>query len=187
MPVRDGRIVRTMRLVLLLMSVTLLPLNAEAGEWLDYLRQYDLNDYSFGIAVSGRQSPYVGAEDSGYAYPYLTSFRHASMTEDWFVVRDGAIGLRRITSGGFEYSLAGRINTLSFGADISEELRGIEQPDWTIELGPSIGFRRWPVHLRLATWFELLGRHSGMITDLSVSYPIELPRGYLVPAIGFGK
>ncbi|NJN05968.1 MAG: MipA/OmpV family protein, partial [Rhodobacteraceae bacterium] len=103
---------------------------------------------------------------------------------DWFVVRDGAIGLRQITSGGFEYALAGRVNTLSFGPDIPEELRGIEQPDWTIELGPSIGFRRWPLHLQLATWFELLGRHSGMISDLSLSYPIELSRGYLVPALG---
>jgi len=174
-----------MRLLLLLLFVTLLPLNAQAGKWLDYLRQYDLNDYSVGLAATSRQSPYIGADNSTYAYPYLTSFRHASMTEDWFVVRDGAIGLRQITSGGFEYALAGRVNTLSFGPDIPEELRGIEQPDWTIELGPSIGLLRWPVHLRLSTWYELLGRHSGMISDLSLSYPIELSRGYLVPAIGF--
>jgi outer membrane scaffolding protein for murein synthesis (MipA/OmpV family) len=174
-----------MRLVLLVLSVILVPLDAQAGKWLDYLRQYDLNDYSVGLAVTGRQSPYIGAENSTYAYPYLTSFRHPSMTADWFVVRDGAIGMRQITSGGWEYSLAGRINTLSFGPDIAEELRGVEQPDWTIELGPSIGLRRWPIHLRLATWFELLGRHSGMMTDLTLSYPIELSRGYIVPAIGF--
>lgn len=173
-----------MRLALLLLLFILVPLNAQAGKWLDYLRQYDLNDYTFGIAFSSRQSPYVGAENSSFGYPYITSFRHPSMTEDWFVVRDGAIGMRQVTSGGWEYSLQGRVQTLSFGPDIGEELRGIAEPDWTIELGPSIGFRRWPIQMWLATWFETFGRHHGATAEFAFLYPIQLSRGYLVPRIG---
>ena len=38
-----------------LMSV---PEYAIAGKWMDYIRNYDLNDYAFGVSVSAGQNPY---------------------------------------------------------------------------------------------------------------------------------
>ena len=34
---------------------------ASAGSVLDYIRNHDLNDYAFGLMVSGEQNPYAGA------------------------------------------------------------------------------------------------------------------------------
>ena len=47
---------------------------AAAGNLLDYLRAYDLNDYAIGVAVTGEQNLYSGSENGAYAYPFLTSF-----------------------------------------------------------------------------------------------------------------
>ncbi len=172
-----------MRNVIFIISLILVPGMAEAGRWLDYLRKYDLNDYAVGFAVTTRQNPYVGADNGTYAYPFLTSFRHHAFTEDWFVVRDGELGLRRITDSGWEFAVAGRMQTLGFGNHESEDLRGVSEPKWTIEMGPSIGLRRWPVHVRFATYFEPTDRHDGATGQLTLSYPIKWSRGYFVPAI----
>ena len=40
---------------------------AIAGSVLDYMRDYDLNDYSLGLYFSGEQNLYAGAKDSGIA------------------------------------------------------------------------------------------------------------------------
>ena len=54
---------------------------ANAGGILDYIRNYDLNDYALGVSYSVSQRPYIGAENSSFAYPYLTSFRHNAFTD----------------------------------------------------------------------------------------------------------
>ena len=172
-----------MRAIFIIISLCLAPQIAEAGRWLDYLRKYDLNDYALGLAVTSKQNPYVGTDNSTFAYPYLTSFKHPAFTDDWFVVRDGELGLRRITEGGWEFAVAGRMQTLGFGNHQSDQLRGVSEPKWTIELGPSIGIRRWPVHIRLAAYFEPTDRHDGITGQFIVSYPIKWSRGYFVPAV----
>lgn len=166
-----------------MLALVLLPAAAEAGRWLDYLRKYDLNDYGFGLAVTTTQSPYVGVENSTYAYPYLTSFTHPALSDSWLVVRNGGVEARRITTGGWEFAVAGRIQTLGFGSHDSDQLRGVSAPKWSIELGPSVGLRRWPVQVHLNTFFEPTNRHDGVTGQLSLSYPMSWSRGYLVPKI----
>jgi hypothetical protein len=170
-----------MRLVLILLALVFAPAAAEAGKWLDYLRKYDLNDYGLGLAVSSNESPYIGAENSTFAYPYLTSFTHPALSDSWLVVRNGGIEARRITTGGWEFAVAGRIQTLGFGNHNSGELSGVAAPKWSIELGPSVGLRRWPVQVHLVTFFEPTDRHDGVTSLLSLSYPMGWSRGYLVP------
>lgn len=171
----NGRIISTA--ALLLLSSPLL-----AGPLLDYIRKYDLNDYAFGIAVSSQDNPYNGVGSDSFAYPYLTSFRDSSMTDDWLLIRDGDLGLRWISdSSHWELGIAGRIQTLGLGDSDAEELEGIVDREWTLEAGPIAGWRGWPVHVNVKTYFELSDRHDGMVSELALSYPIEFSRGYIVP------
>jgi hypothetical protein len=51
------------RIAILMLAVS----TAHAGSILDYIRNYDLNDYALGVAYSVSESPYVGGESSGFA------------------------------------------------------------------------------------------------------------------------
>ena len=95
-----------------LIGLFLISESALTGPLLDYIRNYDLNDYALGVAVSTEQNPHIGAGNGTFAYPYLTTFHHSSMTDDWFLVRDGELGFRRVTDNGWELGAIGRIQTL---------------------------------------------------------------------------
>jgi outer membrane scaffolding protein for murein synthesis (MipA/OmpV family) len=155
---------------------------AAASPVLDYIRDNDLNDYAFGVSVSAEKNPYIGAENGTIAYPYLTSFRDASGTDGWLIVSDGDLGLRWVSdSGDWELGAVGRVQTLGLGNSDAEELVGIADRRWTLEVGPVIGWRALPVHVRLKTYAEVSGRHDGMISHLGVWWPFESARGYIVP------
>ena len=156
---------------------------AVAGPVLDYIRDFDLNDYALGISVSAEQNPYIGAKNSAYGYPYLTSFRHSSMTDDWLLVRDGELGFRWVTDNGWELGAIGRVQTLGLGNLETDDLLGITDRKWTLELGPTIGWRGWPVHINWTTYIEPTDRHDGLVSQLALTYPMEWSRGYFVPSI----
>ena len=82
---------------------------ASAGSILDYIRNYDLNDYALGMSVSVSQNPYLNTKNSVIAYPYLTSFRHAAFTDDWLVLTDGELGVRKVNDNGWVFGAMGRI------------------------------------------------------------------------------
>ena len=98
--------------LVLLVIACLCHIDSQAGPVLDFVRDYDLNDYSLGMAVSVSQNPYEGASSSTFAYPYLTSFRHSAFTDDWLLIRDENLGFRFITENDWELGLIGRIQTL---------------------------------------------------------------------------
>ena len=133
------------RSALCLASVLLLAAGpTRAGALLDFIRNYDLNDYSLGVALSASQNPFVGATNSTIAFPYLTSFTHPAFTDDWFLVQGENIGFRYVSKSDWEFGVIGRIQTLGFSSTDSDELRGLNERRWTIEAGPLIGWRRWP-------------------------------------------
>lgn len=132
-----------------------------ADPLLDFIRDYDLNDYySLGIGISAEQNPYLGAKNSAYAYPYLTSFRHASLTEDWILIRDGELGFRWVSDNGWELGAIGRIQTPGLGNLETDDLLGISDRKWALERGPTIGWRDWPVHVNWTTCIEPTNRHE---------------------------
>lgn len=150
---------------------------------MDYIREYDLNDYSLGLAFSSSQNPYVGTENSLLAYPYLTSFTHSAFTRDWLLIRGENLGLRVVTDNGWELGLIGRMQTLGFSNVDTEELAGLEERKWALESGPLIGWRGWPVHMQFRSYWELPNRHSGMTNELEFFLPIQFSRGFFVPAV----
>jgi outer membrane protein len=156
---------------------------AYAGRLMDYIRSYDLNDYAFGVALSRSQSPYSGGEDSTFAYPFLTSFRDSAFTDDWFLIREGDMGFRWVSEGGWELGVVGRIQTDGLGTSDAPQLRGLDERKWTVELAPIIGWRGWPVHINYKIYTEVLDRHEGLISQLAFSLPYEHDRGYVVPSI----
>ena len=157
--------------------------SASAGRLLDYIRNYDLNDYALGVSLSLGQTPYVGADNSAFAYPYLTSFRDSAFTDDWILIREGNLGVRWATQSGWELALMGRVQTLGLGSGDAPELQGLEDRKWTLELAPMIGYRGWPVHINFKTYTDILDRHDGLISELALSLPYEWSRGYFVPSI----
>jgi outer membrane protein len=157
--------------------------SAYAGRLLDYIRAADLNDYALGLAFSAGQSPYLGGDSSAFAYPYLTSFRDSAFTDDWLLVREGDIGIRWVSESGWELGLVGRVQTQGLGTSDAPQLRGLEDRQWTLELAPMIGYRGWPLHIDFKTYIDILGRHSGLISQLSFSLPFEGSRGYFVPSV----
>jgi outer membrane protein len=160
-----------------------------SSEWahpdslVDYIRNYDLNNYALGISISGKQNLYSGAKDSSILYPFLTSFRPAALTDDWLLIRGGGLGVRWVTENGWQLGAIGRIQTLGFGDFETDDLLGISARKWALEAGPTIGWRGWPVHINLTTFFEPTNRHDGSVSELSFQIPKGWSRGYFVPSI----
>lgn len=161
----------------------LAPVTAVAGPLLDYIRDYDLNDYALGLSVPTSQNPYVGADNSISAYPYLTSFSHSSLTDSWLLIQSGNLGFRYVTDQDWEFGLIGRIQTLGWGVADNDDLLGLDAPRSTIELGPLIGWRALPVHVQFRSYWEVLDRHSGTISELEFRLPWEHHRGYIIPSV----
>ena len=82
--------------------------------------------YALGLAYSVSDSPYLGDDSSGFAYPYLTSFRHMAFTDDWLILTGGELGFRWVNDQGWILGAVGRINTMSSGTATIEELLGFE-------------------------------------------------------------
>ncbi len=173
----------TVRKAIILVSCLIFPVTASAGQWLDYLRSIDLNDYAFGLAVTAHEHPYVGAKNSAFAFPYLTSFEHPAFNDKLVVVNDGEIGFRGLRDSGWEFGLLGRIQTLGLGNHRSDALIGIADRKWAVEMGPSVGFRGWPVQLHASAFLEPTDRHDGWLGRVRVSYPLQTTRGFVVPAL----
>jgi outer membrane protein len=163
--------------------VLLAPVRADAGRVMDYIRNTDLNDYSLGLAYSVSQSPYVGTDSSSVVYPYLTSFEHSAFTDDWLLIRDGNLGFRYVTDSQWEFGLVARLQGLGTSIPTDGALEGVNQKDWTVEAGPLIGWRRYPVNVQFRTYWEIPNKHDGITSELEFSVPIKLARGFFVPAV----
>lgn len=161
----------------------LLPAAASAGKLLDFIRNYDLNDYALGVNVSVSQRPYTNTRDSVVVYPYLTSFVHATLTDDWLLIADGDLGIRKVTERGWVFGAIGRIQTLGFGSEIPDELQGLSEKRWAVELAPLLAYRGWPVHITAKTYKEVSGQHGGWIGELRLELPLKRSWGYVVPSI----
>ena len=156
---------------------------ADGGGVLDWVRSYDMNDYSLGVAVAMRQSPYVGGENATIAYPYLTSFTHPSITDGWLLIRDGGYGLRWISDHDWEIGAIARVRTLGLGNSQAEELVGVSDRKWAIELGPTVGYRGWPIHINWTHWAEVTNRHGGFTSTVAFSYPMQFDWGFVIPRV----
>ena len=159
--------------------------SAIAGPLLDYIREYDLNNYSLGVSIATSENPFAGVSSSNFAYPYLTSFRHSAFTDDWLLIRGENIGFRYITESDWELGVIGRLQTLGLGGAQNDALRGLDERRATIEAGPIIGWRRWPVHVQFRSYWELLDRHKGTTSEVEFSLPRQFDRGYFVPSVKF--
>lgn len=150
---------------------------------MDFIRSYDLNDYSFGVSVSAGQNPYLGTKNSTFLYPYLTSFEHSAFTDDWLLIRGENAGLRFVVKEDWEFGLIGRIQTLGQGVALNDELRGINERSWAFEVGPLVGYRGWPVNIQFRSYWEAPNQHSGTTSELEFSLPFDYSRGFIVPAV----
>jgi outer membrane protein len=160
-----------------------LPLRAQ--EALDTVRRTDLNDYALGVAMSITENPFVGAATSTIVFPYLTALQNPAFNKDWFIIRDGDIGVRYVTDNEWEFGVVTRVRTLGLGSGDNEEVAGLLERQWTIESAPMIGWRRLPVHVGFKAYWEMLDRHDGSMAELAFSLPRQFDWGYVVPSVEF--
>ena len=175
LPVRSGFV------FVLLLLVTSRP--AFASTLFDYFRNFDLNDYSLGIKYSVSQNPYVGTSNSTIVFPYLTTLTNSSFNDNPLFFQGENIGLRYVGKSDWELGVIGRVQTLGFGSDENDLVRGLEEPRWTIEAGPMIGWRRWPVHIQLRSYWDLANRHNATTSELEFMLPRQFGRGFIVPSV----
>jgi len=166
----------------LLCALTFAP-QAHAGSILDYIRNYDLNDYALGLAYSVTESPYLGGANSSFAYPYLTSFNNDAFTDDWLILSNGDIGARWVNDSGWVLGAVARIRTQGTGTKLLDQLENIDVRKWTVEAGPLVGWRRWPLHFELKQYYEIFSSFSGPTGELGVSLPAQFPWGWFVPTV----
>jgi outer membrane protein len=74
------------------------------------------------------------------------------------------------------------VQTLGLGNSDTDELPGIADRKWILEIGPMIGWCRWPVQIVLKSYTEVSDRHDGFISELIFSAPFEFSRAFIVPA-----
>jgi len=159
--------------------------SAYAGSILDYIRNYDLNDYAVGLAYSSSESPYAGDDRSGFAYPYLTSFHHSAFTDDWLILTGGDVGVRWVNDTGWVLGAVTRVRTEGTDATLLDELADIDVRKWTVEAAPLVGWRGWPVHFELKWYNEIFSDYGGPTTEFKVSLPRNHVWGWLVPSVTF--
>jgi outer membrane scaffolding protein for murein synthesis (MipA/OmpV family) len=153
---------------------------------LDSLRAIDINDYAVGIGVSTTESIYVDAGDSQTIYPYLTKLVPSALDDGVTFGRDGAYGVRWLSSNGFEIGALGKLQTQGYEADDSPMFAGLADRAWTVEVGPTFGWRG-SVHVDWTAFVDLLRNHKGSNQLLRLSLPRAFPRGYLIPEVGFHR
>jgi outer membrane protein len=105
------------------------------------------------------------------------------MTDDWILIRDGGLGLRWVTDNHWELGVIGRIQTRGLGDLQNTDLLGISDKKWAVELGPTVTWRGWPIHVNWTTYAEPTDRHDGLTSEVALLWPTEWSRGYFVPSI----
>jgi outer membrane protein len=150
------------------------------------LRAIDINDYAVGFGVSTTENIYVDAEDSQTVYPFLTKLVPSALDDGVTFGRDGAYGVRWLSKNGFEVGALAKLQTLGYEATDSPMFAGLADRAWTVEVGPSFGWRG-PVHVDWTAFVDLLRNQHGSNHVLRFSLPRAYPRGYLIPEIGFHR
>lgn len=153
---------------------------------LDGLRGIDINDYAVGFGVSTTENIYAGAGDSRTVYPFLTKLRPSAFDDGVTFSRDGAYGVRWVSAGGFEIGALAKLQTLGYEATDSELFTGLGDRAWTVEVGPTIGWRG-PVHVDYTAFVDLLRNHGGSNHIVRLSVPRAFPRGYVIPEIAYHR
>jgi outer membrane protein len=158
---------------------------ARAG-LLDGLRAIDLNDYAVGVGISATENIYAGADDSRTVYPFLTKLKPSAFDDGVTFGRDGAYGVRWVSAGGWEIGALAKLQTLGFEASDSELFTGLADRAWTVEVGPTIGWRG-PVHVDWTAFVDLLRNHGGSNHAVRLSVPRAFARGYVIPEVAYHR
>src|SRR5262249_36990192 len=135
------------------------------------LLAFDLNDFAIGANVAATESVYVGGHDSLKIYPVIAELFPAAFDDDLAFNRDGGYGLRWVHRSSLELGALIRHQALGFDSSDSPALQGLPDRPWTLEIGPTIGWRGWPVDVDYTVFVDLLRHHSGASHALRFSLP----------------
>ena len=151
---------------------------------LDDLSAIDINDYGIGLGTSYSSGVYVDQESSSYLYPYVTKYTPMEFDESVLMMRAGGYGVRWLGDSGWEVGALARPQTLGYGSNSSPSLDGLDDRGWTLEVGPTLGWRRGSIRVDWTVFADLLGHHDGTNQLLRVSRPFLFLKGYIVPELG---
>jgi outer membrane protein len=163
-----------------------LPQLAAAG-LRERLLEFDLNDFAIGAGLATTESVYVGGKNSVTIYPAIASLFPGAFDDDLAFNRDGGYGLRWAPPSGLELGALIRFQSLGFESTDAPELNGLPDRPWTLEIGPTIGWRAWPVHVDYTAFVDLLRHHTGASHALRFSVPKRWERSYVIPEIALRR
>jgi outer membrane protein len=159
---------------------------ASAG-LLDGLRAIDINDYAIGVGVATTESIYADGGDSQTIYPYLTRLKPSAFDDGVVFSRDAAYGVRWVSgNSAWEVGALAKLQTLGYEATDSELYTGLVDRAWTVEVGPTLGWRG-PVHVDWTAFVDLLRNHQGSNHTVRLSVPRQFPRGYVIPEVAYHR
>ena len=153
-------------LLLVLMGLTLTPVNCPAGEW------------GLGVGVAAYRPPQQGTDTKvvGLPFPQYEGERLS--------LGFGSIGYSLTSSDRFRIALEGQLRFDGYDPDESAALAGMKPRDLTLDAGFSMTFSEaWGV-ASLKILGDALGVHEGYEISASYQYPIQLERWTVVPSIG---
>jgi len=153
-------------LPLVLLAMTLIPVNSPAGEW------------GLGIGFAARQPPQQGAATEVVALPF------PSYEGEQLSLGFGWISYALTNSERFRLALEGQLRFDGYDPDASAELTGMKPRDLTLDAGFSITTGdAWGI-ANLKVMADALGKHEGYEVSVAYQYPIQLERWTIVPSIG---
>jgi len=158
---------------------------AQLDELFRSIRDTDLNNFAVGAAVSSRETGYIDSDGRKTLFPYLSSLTNPAFTDRMVFATEGELGVRTVTETDWTIGLMGRLETRSLEADADQPT--LQERKSTLELGSAIAYRAWPVHLGIRSYFDVMGRHKSNRSKVEISYPVELNRGFIIPAIEFAR
>ena len=169
--------------VFALTVASLWPLASEAGGFREFLDSIDLNNYSMSLNLYMSESHYEGVDNFAIIYPVPNSFTHPTITDDVFFIRDGYLGLRKVTDSGWKYGGVGKVQTLGYGSSPNDIFSGMSRRDWSVQVGGMFGKRHGPVSIDLFATTDLLNKHGGQEYELKLSYAFASERFQFVPQL----
>jgi MipA family protein len=153
----------------------------------EILLAFDLNEYAIGGNASTSEDVYVGASGSVTYYPVIMEQFPAAFDDGLVFTRDGAYGLRWAPPSGWELGALVRVQTLGFVEGDSAALAGMPDRPWTLEAGPSLGWRGWPVDVDWTVFFDTFRHQPGSSQSLRLSLPWRRDRVYLIPELAWRR
>ncbi len=128
-------------------------------------------------------SVYDGKDATVLPLPFASSNVDAVYSPFRWFIRDGVVGFRVARSANLEFSLVGKLQVYGYESGDSDALRGMEDRDWSVDLGVLGAWQTEGVRLEALAFTDALDKSGGQEYQLSLQFPRHSGRLIFVPHV----